>query len=263
MSGPFAPAVLMLALGSAPLVAQTAVQDHSGQYAPADVATGSRVYNAMCVGCHGPTGSGVGSVDLRRGPLPHGVTDAALSAIITSGVPQSGMPAFRLDPNELRGLVAFIRVGFDANATATPPVTGDAVRGRVIFEGRGNCLSCHRVNDKGQYSGPDLTDIGQTRTPVAIQRSLVDPTGSMRPINRPAHAVMRDGSVITGRRLNEDTYTVQLVTDQGRLVSLVKAELREWSVSTSSPMPSHKDSLRPEELADLVAYLASLKGSQP
>jgi putative heme-binding domain-containing protein len=258
--GLLAPAVLMLALALGRLVAQNAAQDHSGQYAPADVATGARVYNAMCAGCHGPTGAGVGSVDLRRGPLPHGATDAALSAIITSGNPQSGMPAFRLDPNELRGLVAFIRVGFDANAAATPAATGDVARGRMIFEGRGNCLSCHRVNDKGQYSGPDLTDIGQARTPAAIQRSLVDPTGSMRPINRPVRAVTRDGTVITGRRINEDTYTVQLVTDQGRLVSLVKAELRDWSVSSSSPMPSYKDILRPEELADLVAYLASLKG---
>jgi hypothetical protein len=60
--------------------------------------------------------------------------------------------------------------------------------------------------------------------------------------------------------LNEDTYTVQLVNEQGRLVSLVKGELREWSVSTVSPMPSYKDTLTPGALADLVAYLASLKG---
>jgi putative heme-binding domain-containing protein len=254
---------VLFVLAAARLVAQDPAQDHSGQYAPADVATGSRVYNAMCIGCHGPAGAGVGAVDLRRGPLRHGATDAALSASITSGSPQTGMPAFRLDPNELKGLVAFIRAGLDANAAAGPAATGDAARGRMIFEGRGNCLSCHRVNDTGQYSGPDLTDIGQARTSVAIQRSLLDPTGSMRPINRPVRAVTRDGRVITGRRINEDTYTVQLVTDQGRLVSLVKAELRDWSVSSSSPMPSYKDILRPEELADLVAYLASLKGSRP
>jgi putative heme-binding domain-containing protein len=139
----------------------------------------------------------------------------------------------------------------------------DTALGRIFFEGPGKCLTCHRVNDKGGYSGPDLTDIGRTRTAVAIQRSLLDPTGSMRPINRPARAVTREGTVITGRRLNEDTYTVQLMTDRGRLVSLVKADLREWSVSTTSPMPSYKDSLTPEALADLVGYLLSLKGPQP
>lgn len=108
--------------------------------------------------------------------------------------------------------------------------------------------------------GPDLTDVGRARTPAAIQRSLVDPSGSMIPINRPVRAVTRDGRTITGRRLNEDTYTVQIITDEGRLVSLVKSGLREWSVSTTSPMPSFKDTLTPDELIDLVAYVSSLKG---
>src|SRR4029079_2971371 len=110
--------------------------------------------------------------------------------------------------------------------------------------------------------GPDLTDIGRIRTPAAIQRSLVDPTGSMVPINRPVRAIKRDGTIITGRRLNEDTYTVQIVTGEGQLVSLVKAELRQWSVDTPSPMPSYKDALKPDELIDLVAYVASLKGTR-
>ena len=140
--------------------------------------------------------------------------------------------------------------------------TGKA-KGKIIFEGAGQCLSCHRVNVAGGDVGPDLTDIGRTRTAVAIQRSLVDPTGSMQPINRPVRAVKRDGSVITGRRLNEDTYTVQIVTGEGRLVSLVKADLAQWPVATTSPMPSFKDTLKPDELIDLVAYLTSLKGTRP
>jgi putative heme-binding domain-containing protein len=111
--------------------------------------------------------------------------------------------------------------------------------------------------------GPDLTEIGRLRTPAALQRLLIDPTGSMFPINRPVRAVTRDGTVVNGRRLNEDTYTVQLMTDEGRLVSFVKAELREFSVGTASTMPSYKDTLTPAELADVVAYLLSLKGGRP
>ena len=52
----------------------------------------------------------------------------------------------------------------------------------------------------------------------------------MRPINRPVEAITNSGSVIRGRRLNEDTYTVQLQDDQGRLVSLVKSDLRKWTI---------------------------------
>ena len=247
-----------------PLAVVTVAQDHQGGYAPADVAAGARLYNTLCASCHSPTGAGVGGIDLRRGPTPRASTDAALSAIITTGIPGSGMPAFKLDPADVRSLVAFIRSGLDANATAPPgPSPGNPSRGQTLFESQGNCLSCHRVSGKGQDSGPELTEIGRARTPAALQRSLLDPTGSMLPINRPVRAVTRDGSFVKGRRLNEDTYTVQIMTDGGRLVSLVKSELREWSVDATSPMPSYKESLTPEEMADIVAYLSSLRGPRP
>ena len=239
-----------------------AFQEHPAQYAEADIAAGARLYGTLCVGCHGPTGAGVGSVDLRHGPLPRASTDAALRAFITSGAPAAGMPAFRLPEGDLTSLVAFIRAGFDANGNVGVTL-GDAARGRALFETKGNCLSCHRLNDAGKYAGPDLTEIGRLRTPAALQRSLIDPTASMLPINRPVRAVTRDGTVITGRRLNEDTYTVQLITDEGRLVSLVKAELKEWTVRTTSTMPAYKDTLSASEIADLVSYLVSLKGGRP
>jgi putative heme-binding domain-containing protein len=135
---------------------------------------------------------------------------------------------------------------------------GDAGRGRALFEGKGKCLTCHRVGEKGSFAGPELTDVGGARVPASLRLSLLDPSSAMRPINRPVRAVTPDGKTITGRRLNEDTYTVQLMTDDGRLVGLVKSELKEWSVGTVSPMPSYKDTLTPDELSDLVGYLASL-----
>ena len=198
-------------------------QDHSGQYPAADIAAGARVYSANCASCHGATGVGVGGIDLRRGRLPRAATDEALAALVAAGIPGTGMPSFRLTPDEMRGLVAFVRSAPGADANAPPVRLGNAARGRTIFEAQ--CLGCHRVGTTGSWAGPDLTDIGAARTPAAIQRSLVDPTGGMRPINRPVRAVTADGTIITGRRLNEDTYTVQLVTADGRLVSLVKREL--------------------------------------
>jgi len=235
-------------------------QDHSGQYPAADISAGSKAYHANCAQCHGPNGIGVGGIDLRRGRLPRAATDDALAALVTSGIPGTGMPSFRFSADEMRGLIAFVRAGLGVDANAPPVRLGNAARGRTIFEGEGRCLSCHRVNEAGSRAGPDLTDIGASRLPAAIHRSLIDPTGSMRPINRPVRAVTRDGAVVTGRRLNEDTYTVQIVTAEGRLVSLVKRELKDWSVDLRSPMPSYKDTLKPDDLSDLLAYLMSLTG---
>ena len=73
-------------------------------------------------------------------------------------------------------------------------------------------------------------------------------------------AVTKDGKVVTGRRINEDTYSVQLIDEQERLVSLSKDELREYTVAKTASMPAYKNTLSATEISDVVAYLLSLKG---
>jgi putative heme-binding domain-containing protein len=186
------------------------------------------------------------------------VTDQDLTRVITTGIQGTGMQAFKFDPSELAGIIAYLRNmnSFDRGSVKA----GDADRGRAVFEGKGGCARCHRVGAQGPRVAPDLSDIGATRSAGSLLRSLMDPSSQMMPINRPVRAVTRDGKTINGRRLNEDTYTVQLIDDQERLVSLVKADLREYTILTVSPMPSYRDRLTQDEVADVVAYLLSLKG---
>jgi mono/diheme cytochrome c family protein len=72
--------------------------------------------------------------------------------------------------------------------------------------------------------------------------------------------VKKDGTIIAGRRLNEDTYSMQIVDDHERLQSLLKTDIREYAISTTSTMPAYKGVLSDDELADVLAYLLSLKG---
>jgi len=145
---------------------------------------------------------------------------------------------------------------FDAAAVKT----GDATRGRAIFNGKGACTGCHRAGAAGSIVGPDLSDVGTARSAGSLQRSLVDPASQMMPINRPVRVVTKDGAIVNGRRLNEDTYSLQLMDDRGTLRSFLKADLRDYTVSATSPMPSYKGTLSGDELADVLAYLLSLKG---
>ena len=62
----------------------------------------------------------------------------------------------------------------------------------------------------------------------------------------------------TGRLLGHDTFTVQLLDTKEQLRSFMKADLREHGFAPS-PMPSFRGTLTPQELADVVSYLASLK----
>src|SRR5512138_863439 len=82
---------------------------HPGDYAPSDIAYGARLYDAQCTTCHGANGDGVGGVDLRSGKFRNGATDQDLVRVITTGIPGTGMQAFRLDAAEITGIIAFIR----------------------------------------------------------------------------------------------------------------------------------------------------------
>jgi cytochrome c oxidase cbb3-type subunit III len=242
-----------------PASGTVAAQEHIGQYSQVDVEIGFNLYNANCIACHGANGDSVPGVNLRSGQFRRASTDRDLNGLIQTGIPGTAMPPGRYSTAELAGLVAYIRAMRDFD---TRPVRGDPARGRALFETKGNCATCHRVNGQGSRVAPDLSDIGAIRSPDALERSLIAPSEAMLPVNRSVRAVTRDGKVITGRRLNEDTYTVQLIDAAERLMSLSKADLREYTVVKTSPMPSYQKTLSASELEDVVAYLRSLKGSK-
>jgi putative heme-binding domain-containing protein len=231
---------------------------HDAQYPDVDIALGAKLYGSRCITCHGAQGDAIGGVNLRSGKFRKAVTDRDLATFIRAGSQAAGMPPFTLDDTDMAGIIAYLR-NMNTFDTATVK-SGDPARGRAIFEGKGNCVSCHRVGKTGSHVAPDLTDIGSVRSAGSIQRSLLDPNSQMMPINRPVRIVMKDGAVVNGRRLNEDTYSVQVIDDRERLRSILKTEVREFTIAKTSPMPSYKATLSQDELADVLGYLLSLKG---
>ena len=254
--------VIAFSIITVAFAAKGAVQDHPGQYDRASIETGTRLYSTQCVACHGPNGDLISGVDLRRGlfkTIASTVSDDELARALAAGRPGAGMPAFaNLNSREMAGIVAFIRSGFDEATTGVK--VGDPARGQALFSGKGGCASCHRINGRGPRLASDLSDIGALRTPASLQRSLLDPAASLLPANRSVRTVTRDGRTIRGRRLNEDTYTIQLIDEQERLVSLTKADLRSLEIIRASTMPPSAQSLTAAEIADVIAYLLTLKG---
>jgi putative heme-binding domain-containing protein len=238
--------------------AQLASSEHPGQYTQAQIDAGSRLYALTCVGCHGPTGDMITGVDLRRGVFRRSSSDEDLAKVITTGVSGAGMPGIPLQPEELSSVIAFIRAGFDPAGTAVK--VGNPTRGHDLFVGKGQCTTCHRVNGVGPRVAPDLSDVGAARTPAALQRTLMDPVSQMMPINRPVRIVLKSGRTLTGRRLNEDTFTVQIIDQDERLRSIDKSTIRNMVVETTSPMPSYAKTLTPDEMSDMIAYLLTLRG---
>jgi len=227
------------------------------EFTPADIEAGRQLYTNTCLRCHGPDGDLIKDADIGHGKFRRGSTDDDLVRVIRNGIEGTPMTSSNItEPNALI-IVAYLR----SMATAAGTIaSGDAARGKTIFEGKGTCTSCHRVLGSGSRIGPDLSQIGGARRVVELQRSLVDPDAEIVPANRMLKLVTRDGATVTGRLLNQDAFTLQLLDSKEQLRSFSKSNLREFSFVANSAMPSYKDKLSSQELADLVSYLASLKG---
>jgi putative heme-binding domain-containing protein len=143
-------------------------------------------------------------------------------------------------------------------ATQSDVPAGDASRGRALMESN-SCFDCHRIRDRGSRLGPNLSDIGSRRTLDRLRQALVAPDEEVTPENRFVRLVTREGATITGRLLNQDAFSVQLITPKEELKTYLRAALREYAIVDKDLMPSVRDKLTDQQIADLVAYLASLK----
>jgi len=187
-------------------------------------------------------------------------------------------------------LAAGLAISPVLQAQTAPDITlpaGDAARGKTVFEGsKGNCLSCHRVNGAGSLFGPDLSAIGAPRgggggggggrgggggggrggqppapaipTTQQLAQKMLDPNASVSVQNRYVRLTMKDNKVITGKLLNVDTFGVQIFDSTEKLMNVPKTNVKEMTMV--SPMPSYRDKLSNQELADVIGYLMSLKG---
>jgi putative heme-binding domain-containing protein len=108
--------------------------------------------------------------------------------------------------------------------------------------------------------GPNLSDIAPQQTVEELRKVLLNPSPEVDPADRLYRVVTRDGRTITGRLLNQDVYSLQMLDSKERLVAFQKSNLREFNFTQTPPMPSYRDKLTSEEQTDVIAYLAMLKG---
>jgi putative heme-binding domain-containing protein len=260
-------------LWSEPMLAQ-----HS--YTPAQIENGRNIYDANCGRCHLATGDGVTGVELFK-QIRRATTDDDIAKLIQQGIAGTAMPPHSFTDAQAHDVVAYLRsmVGASPAAglpnmlppgrTTTSPSEGDAARGKAIFNGKGGCIGCHRAEGSGGQTGPDLSAVGQVRPPRGfdpggpnvpqIERSILDPNAEIAPKYRVFQVVTKSGQTIKGTLLNQDTFSVQMRDDKEQLRGFLKSDLKEFGFQPS-PMPVYQGRLGPQEMADLLSYLLTLKG---
>jgi cytochrome c oxidase cbb3-type subunit III len=216
---------------------------------------GRATYRSNCAFCHGLTGLG------GRGPslvTSQRKSEAEVKRIVKDGVPGTTMPAFTsIEEPDLTRLVQFIS-HLAGSAVATEKLTGDPQNGRRLYTKNG-CASCHQIGFEGSTYGPELTRIGASRSAAYLRESIVEPSHDIPQEYEGVTVTTNEGKRITGVRVNEDSFSVQLRTPNERFQSFIKTHVKQITHDKQSLMPAYTK-MQKADLDDLVAYLASLRG---
>ena len=231
----------------------------------AAIRQGQNIYRGRCAVCHGIDAKGYRGSDLTTGDWVHGGSDAQIAKTISEGVPGTEMPAnATLSDDEVWMLIAYLRT---LSAPGGPVADrGDPARGEQLFwaAGGANCGRCHMVGGRGGRLGPVLSRIGASRSAAALEREIRRP-GEVIPIGFETVTVTTaDGKKVRGLRKNEDTFSVQVMTPTEDVLSFAKPAALVDAEPQRSLMPAYgPDRLNDTDLADVVRYLRSLRGSTP
>ena len=227
---------------------------------PEDLASGERIYRIQCANCHGTQGEGGRGATLARPRLLHAPDDQAMFQVIARGIPDSEMPGHWFTAREIWQVVAFVRT---LGRLAPQKISGDPASGGNLYAGKGGCARCHTVGGRGGAIGPDLSDIGARRSAGYLREALLKPESTVPDGFLQVDLATRDGGRVTGVRLNEDAFSIQIRDLSGQFRSFWKSELAELNKQRGkSPMPSSQGLLTSAELDDVIAYLDSLRGAQ-
>src|SRR5581483_9689784 len=139
--------------------------------------------------------------------------------------------------------------------------SGDPAPGEHFFFGKGECASCHMVHGRGKPVGPDLSDLGRTRSADEIRTALLQPSASITPGYKLVTVKTRNGQTIRGFIRARGNFDIRLQDLNGNFRVLSEAEVSSVDEEKQSLMPAVKAS--PEELHDLMIYLSRLTGVKP
>ena len=135
---------------------------------------------------------------------------------------------------------------------------GDAARGAMLFETKGQCMKCHKMGTRGEGVGPDLTAVSQRFQRKEILQSMTYPSLVISDQYASQTVTTKDGLIYTGILGPLDAETVVILQADGKKVEVKKSNIETTAPSPKSAMP--EGLLNPfskEEIADLFEFLTT------
>ncbi|MEX0937883.1 MAG: PQQ-dependent sugar dehydrogenase [Pirellulales bacterium] len=140
---------------------------------------------------------------------------------------------------------------------------GDFHRGQKLFhnEQLTKCSVCHRVGQRGEKIGPDLSAIGGKFDRAHLIESLLEPSRQIVEGYRTSVIVTTDGRIVTGVVTSQSQSEIAIADQEGNPQVIAIADIAERKDSDVSLMPQRLyEQLTAEQFTDLIAYLETLRG---
>lgn len=130
---------------------------------------------------------------------------------------------------------------------------GNPTSGRKVFETV--CAACHRVDDLGIDTGPNLATIRQWN-PDQVLINILDPNREVAPNFFNYLIETKDGRTIDGLIAEENASSVTLKRAGGVQESVLRRDIAKLTSSSLSLMPEGLEAaISVEQMADLIAFL--------
>ena len=114
----------------------------------------------------------------------------------------------------------------------------------------------------GGFVGPNLSAVGNRATREQLLQSMIEPSKVIAEGYQTVAVETRDGELHSGLVIAESDKLVELALPLGGSIKIARKDIHERMDSAISSMPPVGELYSANEIADLVAYLSSLK-SQP
>ncbi len=148
-----------------------------------------------------------------------------------------------------------------SDAALASLASADPNRGEVLFRhSRGvGCYKCHSLNQSKNGFGPNLANIGARSNAKHIVQSIVDPSAIITEGFNQQTIVTDAGKAYSGVLLEESGLAVSLGQSTGLQIDIPKSSIEERSTNPISAMPDMTETLTPQQVADLAAFLLSMR----
>jgi cytochrome c oxidase cbb3-type subunit III len=228
---------------------------------PAQSALGQRIFSSTCAGCHGlDARGGEHGPNIASDARIQRLSDPELLNIIRNGIAKGGMPAFgsSLNPAQIEAVVSYLR-SLQGKNKPVVAISGDAAAGRLLFFGQAKCSGCHMIDGEGGFIAADLSGYGANHQPPEIRERILNPKKYVKAGRGLVNVEAKDGKGFTGVIRNEDNFSLQLQTLDGRFVFLDKRDISRRAAAPEGLMPGdYGSTLSSAELDNLVSYLAHM-----